>query len=149
MWAACLLGLLLAGCGSSGYPPEAINPDVDACAVCNMSIIEEAYATQLIDKTGTAYKFDDIGCMIKFLQDEKGKKLEISDRYVRDEETMEWVHMEDAYYVYHPDNVTPMAYGVLSFSSKERAESYLQKLGGKGTVFSADELFAHDWDAVH
>ncbi len=37
-----------------------------------MSIIEEQYATEVIAKDGTVYKFDDIGCMIKFLQDEKG-----------------------------------------------------------------------------
>lgn len=138
--------LLLGGCGESGFPPEEINPEKDACEVCNMSIIEEAYATEVIAKDGTVYKFDDIGCMVKFLQDEKGKTMEKSDLYVRDFESLEWVHLEDAYHVYHPDTVTPMAYGVVSFSSKERAEEFRKQLQGESQLYNMEQLFQHQWD---
>lgn len=113
-----------------------------------MSIVEEAFATQLITKDGTAYKFDDIGCMMTFLQGEKGKSLEITNLYVRDFESKEWIDPQGAYHVYHSDIVTPMAYGVVSFASKEKAQSYLQQLGGSGELYDYEKLKQHKWDEI-
>lgn len=136
---------VMAGCGSEqSYEPEEINPDIDACLVCNMSVAHVDYATQVILKDGTVHKFDDIGCMVEYLNGE-GKDEVVEKKYVRDVETSEWIELEEAAFAYHEEFWTPMAYGVLSFSSKEKAESYIAS-EGHGELMSLDDVMNHDWD---
>ncbi|WP_050613850.1 nitrous oxide reductase accessory protein NosL [Bacillus testis] len=140
------LMLFLSACGKGpSFEPEKINPEVDICEICNMSISEENYATQLISKDGDVYKFDDIGCMYEFV--EKDKRIadkDIAKQYVRDMENGKWLESKDAYYAYHSDFWTPMAYGVVSFENEEKAKRYIEKQG-KGEVFNFEQLSQHKW----
>ncbi|WP_083270574.1 nitrous oxide reductase accessory protein NosL [Bacillus marinisedimentorum] len=136
---------ILAGCGKEqSYEPEKINPDIDACIVCNMSVAHTDYATQLILEDGTVHKFDDIGCMMEYINGE-GKEEEIKKKYVRDVETAEWVELEEAGFAYDEDFWTPMAYGVLSFESEEKAKQYIEH-EGKGRLLSYQEITDFDWE---
>ncbi|MBA4536729.1 nitrous oxide reductase accessory protein NosL [Bacillus aquiflavi] len=136
--------LLLTACGKDqAYEPEDINPEVDVCEVCNMSIASEMYATQLMMKDGEVYKFDDIGCMIEFIEKDQ-KDGDLAKKYVRDVETGEWVELDKAYHVYDPDIWTPMANGVISFETKERAEDYIKK-EGMGELYNYEKLQKHKW----
>lgn len=142
LFAALLL--LVSACGSkNSYEPRAVNPEIDACEVCNMSVAHEDFATQLIETDGTIHMYDDIGCMVKYLNGE-GKEKEIGATYVRDFETLEWVPYEQAYHAYHPEFWTPMAYGVVSFATKAEAEAYVEK-EGKGEVLDYNGLEKVDW----
>ncbi len=114
-----------------------------------MSITAENYASEVITKEGVAHKFDDIGCMMSFLASDKGKALQVSDRYVRDGESGEWIHAEQASYLLAKEIATPMGYGVMSFAKKERAEEYLTKNGVEGQIMSYEELSKHKWEATH
>lgn len=138
--------LLISACGKSqSYEPEEINPEVDVCDVCNMSVASELFATELILKDGEIYKYDDIGCMIEMLDtDDRISEEEIAKKYVRDVETGEWIELEDAYYVYHPDIWTPMAYGVVSFATEENALDYIEKQG-IGELLNMEQLKEHQW----
>lgn len=139
-----LLLLTLVSCGQEvSYEPREINPDIDVCEVCNMSIVHTDFATQLVEKDGTTHIYDDIGCMFEFLQGE-GKDIEIAAKYVRDMETLEWVPLEEAYYVYDQSFWTPMAFGVLSFATKERAEHFIEEQG-KGELMTYQDLQSFDW----
>lgn len=136
--------LFVSACGSkASYEPRAVNPEIDACEVCNMSVAHEDFATQLIETDGTVHMFDDIGCMVKYLHGE-GKDKEVGATYVRDFETLDWVPFEQAYHAYHPEFWTPMAYGVVSFETKEQAESYVEK-EGKGEVLDYNGLEKVNW----
>jgi len=138
--------LLITGCSKeTAIEPEPINSEIDVCEICNMSIAEERYATEIITKDNDVYKFDDLGCLVEF--EEKGKLVtsdEIEKRFVRDVETGEWIELEKAYYMYDSEFWTPMANGVLSFQSKERAEAYINEQGA-GALIDYDELFSHEW----
>jgi len=132
----------LIGCGQKKYAPQAINEDVDVCAVCNMQVKNGAYATQIITKDGRSIKFDDIGCMNKW-KAENGTE-QIGMEYVRDYNDKSWVEYEKAAYVFDPSIRTPMAYGVVSFQNKKSAEAFMKEQG-VGTLLSADELATHAW----
>ncbi|NSL51662.1 nitrous oxide reductase accessory protein NosL [Bacillus sp. P2(2020)] len=135
---------LATACGNEqSYEPRDVNPDIDACEVCNMSVAHVDFATQIIEKDGTVHMYDDIGCMVKYLNSE-GKNIDIAATYVRDYETLEWVEYEKAYYAYHPEFWTPMAYGVVSFAEKERAEAFVAN-EGKGEVLEFEGLQKLDW----
>lgn len=140
-----LIGLAsVTGCDNNvSYEPREVNPEIDACEVCNMSVVHTDFATQLIENDGTVHMYDDIGCMVEFLEGE-GKNKEIAATYVRDYETMDWVPFEQAYHAYHPEFWTPMAYGVVSFATKEQAEAYIEQ-EGKGEVLDYEGLEKVDW----
>jgi copper chaperone NosL len=147
IFGAAVLLLALAGCGKNqSYEPVEINPEIDVCEICNMSVANENYATEVISTEGDVYKFDDIGCMIEFIHKEIAlSEEEIGKQYVRDVETGDWVEIEKAYYVYDRDIWTPMANGVVSFKNKDAAQKYIEK-EGKGELLNYDKLLDHPWE---
>lgn len=69
-------GLLLAplsACGQKGHWPEGmaeIKWDRDTCVRCNMVISDPRFAAELRGgEKNTAFKFDDIGCLVFWLRD--------------------------------------------------------------------------------
>ncbi|MBT2688457.1 nitrous oxide reductase accessory protein NosL [Bacillus sp. ISL-47] len=146
LFAMLLAAALLSGCGKEQtFEPEEINPEIDVCEICNMSIAHEHYATEVISTNGDVYKFDDIGCMADFV--EKGETIsaeEIAKQYVRDSESGEWVELKDAYHAFHPDFWTPMANGVVTFRDQEGAEAYIGQQG-MGELYNYKKLQEHKW----
>lgn len=140
-----IIGLMvvLAACGGTNYEPQAINEETDRCEICNMAIGDNQFATQIITKEGQSLKFDDIGDMYKWMTNNGAEN--IGAAFVRDYHSMNWIRMEDAYYVYDPSIRTPMAYGVLSFEKEEDAIAFIDKLG-TGTLIQADSLSDHTWE---
>lgn len=136
--------LFLAGCGVS-YEPRAIQPEVDVCEVCNMSIVHENYATEVVLKNGDVHIFDDIGCMYDYMA-ETEDQIEVS--YVKDILSDDWVKSEDAFYVYDAAAWTPMAYGVLSFKEEKDALSTIEK-EGSGRQYTLNDLINHKWVVVN
>lgn len=128
----------------STYPPESINPEVDVCAVCNMSLVHDEHITQLITKDKTAYKFDDIGCMVQFIEAGEKNGLDLGAVYVKDTDNNQWIEWTNAVHVYHPDIWTPMAYGVISFSNEESARRYMMEYPD-AELITTPQLFEHNW----
>ncbi|PWV89436.1 copper chaperone NosL [Paenibacillus cellulosilyticus] len=141
---ACLLFLMvmLAGCGGKEYKAVAINEDTAKCAVCNMQVKDDAYATQLVTENGKVYLFDDIGCMHEW--EATNPNEEIGASFVRDYNDNEWIKYEDAYYAYDASYRSPMAYGIYSFKDKESADAFV-KSQDKGVVMTSAELASHSW----
>lgn len=137
---------LLAGCGGNqSFEPVEINPEIDVCEICNMGIAHEYYATEIISRDGDVYKFDDIGCMVEFLEHDKSiAKDKVAKQYVRDSETGEWLELEHAYHAFYPDFWTPMANGFVTFKNKERAESFIKEQG-MGELYNYEQLKKHKW----
>ncbi|WP_311975568.1 nitrous oxide reductase accessory protein NosL [Anoxybacteroides rupiense] len=144
----CASSIALAACGrEESYKPKPINSDIDACEVCHMNIAAKNYATELLLKNGEVYKFDDIGCMVEFIQKKSIEATNIAATYVRDVQSGKWIRWENAFYVYIPDFPTPMSYGVVSFSTKKRAEAFISEQK-QGTLLSFKELQQHKWGFV-
>ncbi|UII56165.1 nitrous oxide reductase accessory protein NosL [Cytobacillus spongiae] len=141
-----VLLLMLPACGKEQtYEPVEVNQDIDVCEICNMSLANQNFVTEIISKDGDVYKFDDIGCMVEFIEkEERITEEEIAKQYVRDMETGSWIELEQAYHVYHPDFWTPMANGVVTFESEERARQYLET-EGKGELYNYEKLKQHQW----
>lgn len=137
-----LLGtVMLTACGQK-YAAVPINEDVDICAICNMQVKDDAFATQLTTKDGKNFKFDDLGCMNEWKKENGTDNIGID--YVRDYNDKEWIEFNKAIYVYDPSLRTPMAYGIVNFKDKASAEAFVAEQG-VGKVMTADELASHDW----
>ena len=101
---------------------EAVNIKANeySCAKCKMDVNALDYATQAIKKNGDTYFFDDMGCMVLWL--EKNSE-EIVATYVMTLDTHKWIKAEKAYYSRIAPS--PMGYGFGAVeSSKASLISY-------------------------
>lgn len=121
--------LIPAACQTTKITPVALAPE-DMCSYCRMAISEKQYAAEVIDSDGGAFKFDDIGCMVNFVQSKKSK-APIAAYFVMDFDKRDWVKAEDAYYVRTSEVTTPMNGGIIAFSTQSQAQQAVDKYRGK------------------
>ena len=143
-----LAGIIMSitACGKDEVKPVAINEATDTCETCNMAVINDQHATQIILESGKSMVFDDIGCMYDWIHANENKKIDA--QFVRDYNDKEWVLGKDATYVYNPSVKTPMAYNVLSFKDKASAEEFATANEGS-QLMSANDLADHGWEQNH
>ena len=102
-----------------------------------MAISQKQYAAELIDDARRIFKFDDIGCMLRFAREHKqaGAKSEDIYLFVRDYETLEWLKITSATFVRSSRISSPMASGLIAVSSREKAQIYAAKFEGEVVGF--------------
>lgn len=119
--------LLLTACGGEeSGTPEPIDEDVDVCELCYMSVFDNQFAAQIVTEDGKALKFDDIGCLAAYIVDNEQE----GTPYVRDFDTLEWVHVDEALFVFGEEIETPMNSGLASFANKESMDQFLSENAG-------------------
>ncbi len=97
--------------------PIKIHWDRDMCERCDMAISERKYAVQIINpKTGKHHLFDDIGCAILWMDEEKIPWRDRAIIWVTDAKTGKWIDAKKA--LWTDDRITPMAYGVAAFTKE-------------------------------
>jgi copper chaperone NosL len=134
--------ILLTACAPlREYPPVDIDSETDICAKCNMHVPNDMFGVEYITVSGDVKKFDDLGCMIKYM---KANSNDIANVYVKDYLTEEWIDAKTATYVNDPEIITPMSNGVVSFKTKEDPEQFITKRG-QGEIFDYDALLKFEW----
>lgn len=134
-----LFGLLvvLTACGSGAQvdEPPTIRYGEDECVRCRMLIQEPRFAAAYVTQDGTVRRFDDIGGMILYL-DEQGE--DVATYWVHDYDSEEWLNARDAVFVLSENLHTPMGFGVGAFAGRERAQDVAAETDGQ--VLSFEEL---------
>jgi copper chaperone NosL len=125
--------IILTGCGSNSDSPPKIVLGQDPCDNCFMIINEYKYAASLWLENGQSKRFDDIGCMIDFLNKNKNK---VKAYWVNDFQTKEPLHAENAFFVDSDSIITPMGFGIVAFKSKAEAEKFAEKNKAEVASFS-------------
>ena len=121
---ALLVILCISACKEEKYTgPQAIHFGEDVCLRCKMIISDKRFAAQYITERGEASKFDDIGCMIDELKEEKKSGARVLAIYVTDYVTGEWIDAGSAFYIRNSEIKTPMGYGIAAFASEESMRS--------------------------
>jgi len=109
---------------TNDFKPRKIVYDRDVCEHCHMSISDQRFATQLIDKKYHVYKFDDIGCALNWKKEKH--EIKIVKYYVKDFGTDNWIDATKAFW-YKTNAPTPMNYGfTASFEKNKNSISFLQ-----------------------
>jgi len=125
------LALLLAGCEPG---PVEIRYGEDECAACRMRITDPRFASQLVMRTGKAYTFDAIECLIGFTEREGLAEEAIHSRWVADfAHPGRLIDVRSARWLHTPRVRSPMGLGVLAFSSED-------ELAQARAAFGGDEL---------
>lgn len=120
---------VFANCQKHTAEPVALLPE-DMCSYCRMAISEKQYAAELIDSEGTAFKFDDIGCMAHFLKMENSKTT-IAASFVMEFTDRQWIKADDAFYVRSSEFTTPMNGGMVAFRTEAKAQEMASKYNGQ------------------
>lgn len=129
-----LVALVLGGCEPG---PIEIRYGEDECAACRMRITDRRFASQLVLRTGKAYPFDAIECLIGF--SERGELAEdaVHSRWVADfahpgslidVRTARWLRTEAVR--------SPMGLGVLAFADAEDLARARATHGGHEVTWS-------------
>ena len=116
----------------------------DICERCKMIISEKDFASQYQLSNGKSVKFDDLGCMIHYMDEEDN--LNISSVYVMDYSSKEWIDGQDAYYIWSQNITTPMGHGILALKDSKKAKELAEKEKGKylGGLENASEWVLKD-----
>ncbi len=85
--------------------PEPVAWDREACAHCRMHIGEPGFAAQLILADGRILDFDDPGCLLAYVDDERP---EVHRAWVHHATEDRWIRLEAAAFV--PVDRSPMGY---------------------------------------
>ena len=121
---------ILAGCGDAAVGPVPIALGEDACDHCRMIISEARTAAEA--RFRSVEKFDDIGCLLRRM-----KQASPTGAWVADHSDGRWIDAGRAWFVLAPSHPTPMASGLVAFSSRPDAESFCSK--NKGKILTYDE----------
>ncbi|RMH29569.1 MAG: hypothetical protein D6693_01780, partial [Planctomycetota bacterium] len=126
---AITLATAVAGCSREETlsPPEA-RAGVDACAACGMMLADTRFAGALAVREGGLVErrvYDDIGEMLAVPPPAAEHAF-----YVVAFDTGAWVEADDATYVHAPSVMTPMATGVVAFSSADAADAFAREHAG-------------------
>lgn len=127
--------IVLPGCDSSKV---AIEYGKDDCAECKMLLVDRHYGTAFVTDKGKVFKFDDINCLLKFINGStkpQGKAMVINFP-----ETNHFLPVEEAVFLRHSKLRTPMNSGLAAFSDKEAADVTRKELGEGGEILSWDDV---------
>lgn len=107
--------------------PKPIKLNVDACDHCKMTISNEKFASECITQKGKVYKFDDVKCMVNFIQKNSNTKFE--QIYISDFLTSSHFLLANNAIIIKADGLkSPMGGNYAAFATQEAAEKYIKEL---------------------
>lgn len=97
------------------------------CVFCRMAISQLQYAAEVIDVDEAVYKFDDIGCMLRFSH---SRNLKGATWFVMEYDSRTWLPATGAHFVRSPAIQSPMAGGIIALRDRAKAEEYARNFRG-------------------
>lgn len=130
--------LLLPGCDRG---PQAIDFGKDACAECNMTIVDKRYGAEFVTGKGKVFKFDDVNCMVEFIERDPHAGDSTARRFiVAFNEGGALVEEDQLVFVKHAKLRTPMRSHVAAFRDKDSAQATLDELGEGGSFLTWEDV---------
>ncbi len=114
----CLILVICGGCSPQELKAVEIEPG-EMCMFCKMAISQKRFAAEFINREGEVFKFDEIGCMVRYL---KQHSQTPAAYFVADFDSGEWLEGNKAMYVHSPEFETPMSGGIIAFRDRGSAE---------------------------
>jgi copper chaperone NosL len=105
-----------------------------------MGIVDAKFGAEIITGKGKVYKFDDIGCMIRYMKSGELDQKDIDRTYVINfEKPNEFLELNKATLVASPLTRSPMGFNLAAFANTDAATKYVA--GTSGKIFSWNELY--------
>lgn len=108
--------------------PEPIHFGNDQCAFCKMTIMDRKFGSELITEKGRIFKFDDINCMVHYMDEQKILPETQTRLYVIDYSNPGvLIDAKAATYLQSDNLKTPMAAQTAAFSGQDAATPYINE----------------------
>lgn len=112
--------------------PEPIKWDSDQCEHCRMTIADNKFGAEIINKKGKTYKFDATECMLHFVKAGKIQESEIAVYVVIDASLPgNLINADKSVYLISENFPSPMGANISAFGSKGSAEQFQKQYGGE------------------
>ena len=126
---------------------EPFNYGKDNCYFCKMGIVDPKYGGEVITKKSKVYKFDDLICMVRFLQSGTLKEKEIAKKVIINfdhgssvgEKENDFLDVKKATFWVSPELRSPMGSNAAAFASQQAAEK--ARAGKEGHLMNWDEIY--------
>lgn len=131
--------LMLLSLWSCSVEPTPLVYGKDACHTCKMTLMDKKFGAEVVTTKGKVYKFDDVNCMVGFLNSGSIEEREVAYRMIIDFSNPEkMIDAKDAFYLKSDKIRSPMASEVAAFSTKNALE--VSNKEWQGIVLSWGEL---------
>lgn len=136
---------LLISISSCKAQPQPFTVGKDDCHVCKMGIADLKFGGEILTKKGKVYKFDDVGCMMNFLNSGTLDDKEISQKLIIDyNKPNTFLSAEKTYFLASENLKSPMRSNIAGFVSKDEAQKAQSEK--KGEIVTWNELLVKTKD---
>lgn len=122
---------------SCSIEPEPVKYGTDNCAVCEMTIMDQRYGTEVVTDKGKIYKFDSVECLVRYLK-EKDQQVFSHVLVTSFDKPDKLVDAKVSFVLHCKEMPSPMGMFLTAFDNKEVALQYQQEKGGE--IYQWDEL---------
>jgi copper chaperone NosL len=137
---AMVTGFILFFLTSCSAKPEPFIYGTDVCYMCKMGIADARFGSELLTKKGKVFKFDDTGCMIRFMKSGGMDEKEVSGMIaINYEKQNDFLYVNKAVFVVSPAIKSPMGYNLAAFDKQELAAKFVSESGGQ--IISWKDLY--------
>jgi copper chaperone NosL len=121
----CLLIIFSGIVAACSVKPEPINFGKDNCHLCKMTIMDKKFGAEVVTTKGKVYKFDDVNCMVNFINSGFLDDRDVAFRMVVDySQPGKLIAAGEAYFIKSPEIRSPMASQVASFETDEAKNEF-------------------------
>lgn len=127
--------IFLNSCNSG---PEPLQFGKDQCTHCMMTLSDNRFGAELVTKKGKVFKFDDPACLLAYLKEHAGEKLNEDDIYLTDFSSNHALIKAPSAYLLRGDHFKgPMNGNIAAFGNEDSMKKY-SALPGAVTVLWKD-----------
>ncbi|WP_435357745.1 nitrous oxide reductase accessory protein NosL [Emticicia sp. SJ17W-69] len=120
--------------------PEAINYGKENCQFCKMTIMDNKYGSELVTQKGKIFKFDDVSCMIKYINISEQTPKDYAHIVVNSyDKPVNLIDANKAFFVISPNFASPMMGNTAAFSDEKQADEAVKK-DSEAKKYSWNEL---------
>ncbi|GAA0879840.1 hypothetical protein GCM10009119_28090 [Algoriphagus jejuensis] len=120
--------LILASCSAD---PRPIAYGQEGCYHCKMTLMDPKFGAELVTEKGKVYVFDDVNCMLMYMDSEEGESQSFKHVLVTDYlNSGTLLDANVAYYLKSPEFRTPMASEIVAFGDYKILQEHKKNSGG-------------------
>ena len=118
------------GCSAEG--PQPIHYGKESCAHCRMTISDARFGSQLVTTKGRTYNFDDVQCLLSFVEEGGVARAEVAHCYLSDYADGGKLVPADSLLLLKSESLkSPMRGDIAAFLSVEALEEVREVHGGE------------------
>jgi copper chaperone NosL len=123
-----LMTLFLVSCNAG---PEPIKLGVDNCFYCKMTIVDNRFGAELITIKGKIFKFDDMHCLLSFMNADTKIESNAKNIYLVNFNTHDFIDADKAILLKSDDLRSPMGGNIAAFIDEKNLQMASEKFKGK------------------